>query len=245
MSAEFQTEQDRLIADLRATIAEQQGELEDLRANAESVTTSRRALLRGAGVVGGIAALAGVSQVAGKPQAAEAIEGHNARYKGGLSSFAKITGQKAGVIKGDVIQKGREGLIEVSYFQQKGTSPRDAASGLPTGKRSYAPLVLRKHTDNSSPILLNAFISNENLTQVLLNFWRVGLNGTEVNYYRIELANASIASFDTYQPDNDTLVNGTGPTVYLEEELSLVFQSITWTYVDGGITASDDWSSQA
>lgn len=250
MSAEFQTEQDRLVAELRATIAEQQGELDVLRSHADSVTTSRRALLRGAGVVGGIAALAGVSQVAAKPQVAEAIEGHNVRYKGGLNTYARITGQKQGVIKGGVIQKGREGTIEVNYFQQKGLSPRDAASGLPTGKRSYEPIVFRKSTDQSSPLLLSAFTNNENLTTVNFDFWAAATvgttgGGTEVNYYKVELVNASIASMDTFMPDNNALVNGTGQGQGLLEEITLTFQKITWTFVNGGITATDDFQSPA
>jgi type VI secretion system secreted protein Hcp len=27
------------------------------------------------------------------------------------------------------------------------------------------------------------------------------------------------------------------------EEISFVYQKITWTYVNGGITASDDWEA--
>jgi len=38
-------------------------------------------------------------------------------------------------------------------FEQEIVSPRDAASGLPTGKRQHKPFVITKELDKSSPIL--------------------------------------------------------------------------------------------
>jgi type VI secretion system secreted protein Hcp len=245
MSAEFQTDQDRLIADLRATIAEQEAELDALRADSAGVVASRRALLRGAGVVGGIAALAGVSQVAGKPQAAQAVEGHNVKYAPNTTPvYLNLTGQKQGVITGGVLQKGLEGSIDVTYFQQKGTSPRDAGSGLPTGRRQYNPIVFRKRLDKASPKLEQAFITNEVLTQVRFRFFHTNPDGTTAEQYRVELTNGSVISMDLYSPE-ELGGSGSGASPGVLEEVGLVFQTITWTYLDGGITTSDDWSSQA
>ncbi|MEK7863105.1 MAG: type VI secretion system tube protein TssD, partial [Chloroflexota bacterium] len=94
-----------------------------------------------------------------------AIEGHNLRLRGGLFIYLTLKGQKQGDIKGSVTQKGREGSISVQYLQSKIVSPRDAASGLATGKRQHEPLVVRKTVDRSTPLLLNALVTNENLTE--------------------------------------------------------------------------------
>jgi type VI secretion system secreted protein Hcp len=206
---------------------------------------SRRALFRGAGVVGGIAALAGVSQVAGKPQAAQAIEGHNVKYAPNtLDVVARVVGTKQGPIQGGVIQKAFAGYIDVTYFQQKGIAPRDAASGLSTGRRQYNPVVFRKRVDTASPKLEQAFVNNEVLSTVQFRFLKTASDGTTTELYRVDLANAGIGSIDLYSPE-ELGGDGSGASPGLLEELSLVFQTITWTYPDGGITAQDDWQSQA
>jgi type VI secretion system secreted protein Hcp len=64
--------------------------------------------------------------------------------------------------------------------------------------------------------------------------------GLEKNYYRVELVNANIASIDT------RMANNTHPDLANfapYEEIAFTYQKITWTYVDGGITSSDDWEA--
>jgi len=102
-------------------------------------------------------------------------------------------------------------------------SPRDPASGLPTGKRQHKPIVFTKQLDSTTPLLLNALVTNENLTSVLIGLLR---NGQLVA--TIKLTNANIAD---YTDNGDT------------EHWSLTYQKIEWTWVDGGITASDDWEA--
>jgi type VI protein secretion system component Hcp len=49
-------------------------------------------------------------------------------------------------------------------------SPRDAASGLPTGKRMHKPFVITKEIDRSSPLLLNALNSHEVLPSLEITY---------------------------------------------------------------------------
>ena len=243
MSAEFQSDHDRLVAELRATIAEQQAELDELRSGSAGMVSSRRALLRGAGVVGGIAALATAGS-ASRPRPAAAVEGHNVKYApNSLTVYAKVVGQKQGAIQGGVIQKGFEGSLDVTYFQQKGNAPRDAASGLATGRRQYNPVVFRKRVDKASPRLESAFVGNEVLTSVQFTFLALSGDGTTSALYKVDLTNAAIASIDLYSPEGIAGTPG-GESPGLLEELSLVFQTITWTYPNGGITAQDDTQPQ-
>ena len=84
-----------------------------------------------------------------------------------LNAYLKLKGQKQGTIKGSVTQKGREGKIAVIAVTHEIISPRDAASGLPTGKRMHKPFVITKvitkKLDKSSPLLYNALVNNENI----------------------------------------------------------------------------------
>src|SRR6476660_8769187 len=61
------------------------------------------------------------------------------------------TGQKQGVFQGS-----NGPTIPINAIGHEIISPRDAASGLPTGKRQHKPFVITKQIDKSTPLFLNA-----------------------------------------------------------------------------------------
>ena len=147
-----------------------------------------------------------------------------------LNAYLKLKGQKAGDIKGSVTQKGREGGIKVISVQHEIVSPRDPASGLPTGKRQHKPFVVTVEIDRSTPQLMNAIAKNETFSSFALD---VAGPGGGASLYKISLKNASIASFE-FVTVNDTAVL----------KLTFTYQRIEWTWVaDAEITASDDWEA--
>ena len=157
-----------------------------------------------------------------------------------LNAYLKLKGQKQGDIRGSVTQKGREGKIAVIAVSHEIISPRDAASGLPTGKRMHKPFVITKELDQSSPLLYNLLVNNENIVSWELQFWRPSPTGMEEQHYTVQLTNANIASIDFRQPNtkNPDLMK------YAEyEEIAFTYQKISWIWVNGGITAMDDWSA--
>lgn len=128
------------------------------------------------------------------------------------------TGQKQGAFQGS-----NGPTIPINALGHEIISPRDAATGLPTGKRQHKPITITKQLDRSTPLFLNAFVNNENLTQVLIGMLR---NGNQV--MTIRLTNASVAS-RVQKGDSETI--------------SFTYQKIEWTWVDGGISAQDDWEA--
>src|SRR5688572_19311796 len=137
------------------------------------------------------------------------------------SYYLKVTGEKQGLIKGSVTQKGREGLIELKGWGWSVVSPRDAASGLPTGKRQHKPITFKATLSRASALLTQALVTNENLKDVLLSCWKPEMytttTGTERLYYKIALLNASISSIVTSGPEEDILPF---------EEISMTYQKI-------------------
>ena len=113
--------------------------------------------------------------------------------------------------------------IDVTAVSHEIVSPRDAASGLPTGKRQHKPITITTEWGASTPLFINALVSNENLTSVLIGLLR---NGNQVA--TIKLTNANVAQYDQH-----------GGSV----TFALTYQKIEWTWVDGGITAQDDWEA--
>jgi type VI secretion system secreted protein Hcp len=158
-----------------------------------------------------------------------------------LMAYAMLKGQKQGAIKGAVTQQGRQGAIGVIAVSHSIVSPRDPASGLPTGKRMHKPWVFKKEIDQSSPMILQALVTNENLTQAKFDFWETNKAGVEVNYYRVELTNASVASYEVRQDDiRDPDL--TKRAVW--EDVALTYQKITWTILSPTtIVAEDDWEA--
>jgi type VI secretion system secreted protein Hcp len=157
-----------------------------------------------------------------------------------LNAYLYLKGQKQGSIKGSVTQKGREGAIMVIAVSHEIISPRDPQSGLPTGKRMHKPLVITKELDRSSPLLYNALCTNENITEFVLEFFGPNQAGLEKEIYSIQLVNASIADIKF------TMLNNENPATAKfapYEEIAFTYQKITWTWMDGGITASDDWET--
>jgi len=164
-----------------------------------------------------------------------------------LNAYLKLKGQKTGDIKGSVTQKGREGSIAIIAVDHEIISPRDAASGAPSGKRMHKPIVVTKELDMSSPLLYNVLVQNENIPTWELNFWttQVGNDrttsvGSETQHYTIKLTNASIASV------HFRMANNKHPDLMKfneYEEVAFVYQKIEWTWVKGGITAMDDWEA--
>ncbi|HEY4379140.1 MAG TPA: type VI secretion system tube protein TssD [Acidobacteriaceae bacterium] len=156
------------------------------------------------------------------------------------NAYLTVAGQKQGQITGGVTIKGREGNIEVHAFSETVLSPRDASTGLPTGKRQHTPVMIVKAIDRSSPLLLNALVNNENLTTWVLKFFGNDASGKVLQIYSITLTNASIASITQSLPDTSIAANASLP---LREEITFTYQKIQWTWMDGAITAQDDWQA--
>jgi type VI secretion system secreted protein Hcp len=146
-------------------------------------------------------------------------------------------GDTAGQINGDVTVPGYEDAVEILSFNHAVVSPRDAASGLPTGKRQHKPITVTKPLDKASPLLMGALVNNENLNDVQFHFLSLDKTGKVTHYYTIELQNAAISSIRTVLVENE---RGSLDTY---EQISFVYQKIFWTFEDGGITAEDDWET--
>jgi type VI secretion system secreted protein Hcp len=163
-----------------------------------------------------------------------------------LNAYLKLVGQKSGEIKGSVTQKGREGKIAVIAASHDIVTPRDAASGLPTGHRMHKPFVITKEVDRATVGLHQLQTDNENLREWELEFWTPQLRastgvGAEVQYFTITLTNASVSEINMQMPNNkhpDLMKLDTF------EEVAFNYETIEWTWNDGDITGSDSWAGR-
>lgn len=153
-----------------------------------------------------------------------------------LSAIMRVKAGKQGEIKGGVTQKGREGGMAVVAFDHALIMPTDVTTGQATGKRQHKPLVVTKAIDKASPLLRNALVTNERLSEVTIQFWQPSHTGAETNYFTITLTNAHIVAIEHEFLDNRVPENA---RIAASEEISFSYDTITWTWNDGGITATD------
>jgi len=157
-----------------------------------------------------------------------------------LNAHLRIVAEKQGTILGSVTQKGREGSIQVIAAMHEIVSPRDPASGRPTGKRVHKPFVVTKVLDRSSPLLYSVLCNNENIKSFELQFYTPDKTGIEKQHYTVRLENANISSIIFRMPNTRSKIASQLPE---REEVSFTYQKIVWTWNEGGISADDDWET--
>jgi type VI secretion system secreted protein Hcp len=159
-----------------------------------------------------------------------------------IAAYLTMTGAKQGAFKGGVAAKGREGTIALTAFESQIETPIDPVSGAATGKRQHQPIVITKLTDQVTPMLYEALVTNEMLTEVTIAFWAAAPDGsgTQTPYFTIKLTNAMVSGVTLISPDAKDL---TPATVSSYEEVQLIYQTITWTWTNSNITAQDNWAA--
>jgi type VI secretion system secreted protein Hcp len=129
------------------------------------------------------------------------------------------TGAQSGAITA-----GNEAPLTCVRFSHSIVSPRDAASGLPTGKRMHKPLICT--TRNVSKGILRLFkvlTQNENLKSAVFT-----ATGSDTSV--LKLSNANVASIESRSDDSG-----------LYFDIAFTYQKIEWT--KEGVTFSDDWEA--
>lgn len=157
-----------------------------------------------------------------------------------LNAYLRLKGETQGDIKGSVTQAGREDSIMVIGTSHEVESPRDAASGLPTGKRQHKPFTITKEIDMATPLLYNALVNNENIPEWKLEYWQPSTSGAEQQHYSVTLTNASISEIRQEMLNNKYPENMQHKE---REHIAFCYQKIEWTWVDGGISCEDDWET--
>jgi type VI secretion system secreted protein Hcp len=104
-------------------------------------------------------------------------------------------------------------------------APRDAASGLPTGKRMHKPFTVTIETSAATPLLQNVK-SNSIINLVTVTFNPFSKDLPAHTFVMKNVQNAR-------HVQTPELV-----------QFTVTFEKITWTWTDGGKTFSDDWEAR-
>ena len=167
---------------------------------------------------------------------------HSAMAQSSVSNstvFMTIMGPN-GQIDGEVTNLGREGWHRLMAFSHEIVSPRDSASGLPTGKRQHTPFRIVKLINKGTPTLLENLVKNGKLNHLEISIWSPTSGGPEVRVLTYRLEDVSVASIRPWMPHKGDPGTREYPPA---EEITFVYHTIRVIYHNGNITAEDDWEA--
>jgi type VI secretion system secreted protein Hcp len=164
-----------------------------------------------------------------------------------LMAYARLRGHTQGEITGSILTKGFERSIGVVAVSHGIEVPVDPQTGAPIGRREHKAFTFTKDLDQSTPRLLQALVSNETLTTAKFEFLHpapgtptTGVATSPPVVFTVEMTNATVKSYKVIQADFRVESVAKLP-VY--EVIELCYQSITWTWLKGGIAAGDSWTA--
>jgi len=170
-----------------------------------------------------------------------------------LDFSVKATGAKQAAFKHQNQMKTRTGTSVCTALRYEIEAPRDAHTGLATGKREHHPVIFEGPIDSSVINWKTAIVNNETLTSVVFNFYQTvtagltqgtaaGSGGEAKAFYTIELKNAVVTKLEFVSPQSRT-VDPEFKNKEMHYRVHLTFMEITATWVEGGVTVNDNWLS--
>ena len=158
----------------------------------------------------------------------------------GSSFTVTVEGTKQGPFKAENPRAGKQGKIPAIAFSYNVKSPRDAASGMASGRRQHSPITFTKAIDASSPQFFQALTTNEILKSVVFEFYGTNPNGEEQVVYVVRLTNAVVAEIEQYAGRTGDATRSADSTPL--EDIAVTFQRIEMESTTGKTMAVDDWS---
>lgn len=155
-----------------------------------------------------------------------------------MPTYLKLTGSRQGEIRGGVVQRGREGQIQIHSLDH-GLARPDPAAVVATGRLRHSAVGFTKRIDQASPMLYTALVDGEPMSECFVNFWlpnpKLGSAGGDTLTYFIKLRDAMVTGIalslaDASAPDADTRI--------ATETISLAYRSIEWTWTATDMTAT-------
>jgi type VI secretion system secreted protein Hcp len=123
---------------------------------------------------------------------------------------------------------------EVLRFDHSINIPIDTQKGELQGIRQHQPFTFVKPLDQATPMLTKALTNGETLKEVKLHWYDD--EGTE--FFTHTLENAKVS--EIRQENSDIRTFGSMP----REEISMLYEVITWKITDGNIESSDAWKEE-
>lgn len=150
-----------------------------------------------------------------------------------VDMFMKIKGKVSGEIKGESRDSKLPDVIDIMKWTWGMSVPFDVATSMRSGRKQIQPFTFTKHIDRSSPMLVQALLTNEEITEATLTCRKPDTSGAAADFFTITFEKASIARIVRNVEHTDERFT---------EDVTLVFGKFTENYLPGKTTVTDDWS---
>lgn len=141
---------------------------------------------------------------------------------------------------GTMSNANHENEIQVQAFRLNIYVPKDPQSGQPTGRRVHAGLTFTKVMDKSSPMIMQALATGEQIKDATFKFYRTSSSGEQEHYYTVELEEALITDVTPWFPNCLDTANG---SISHMEDVTMTYKKITETHEVAGTSGSDAWGN--
>jgi type VI secretion system secreted protein Hcp len=182
--------------------------------------------MRNIGLFAGIVLFAGLAFADGPaPVTVKFVPPQELAAKKGHDTPAEALYQLEVTVQGINAKTNQSWVLTIPARAYAIVSPRDAASGLPTGKRMHKPFTITLESSPSSPQLATAVGRGDKITLVVLHF-------------KPQTPNGPHHALSIPAPENAAMKDEQGfPTV------KFTFQKITWRTDIANKVATDDWET--
>ncbi|MGH8484240.1 MAG: Hcp family type VI secretion system effector [Pseudomonas sp.] len=162
-------------------------------------------------------------------------------------AYIEITGKVQGLISRDAFTKdsvgniyveGHENEIMAQEIRHKITVPTDPQSGQPTGRRVHHPFTFTCGLNKAVPLMYQALVTGEVLSQVTISWYRTSAEGTQEYFFLTQLEDAVIVDINTVLPHVQRLENENFTQLI---EVSMSYRKIGWLHNIANTEAEDDW----
>jgi type VI secretion system secreted protein Hcp len=120
------------------------------------------------------------------------------RAASAFQAYMRVEGTKHGVFAGESSAGRWQDSVPVCALRFEARAPRDAATGLPTGRTINDPVTITKEWGAASPLYFDALATNELLRSVVIQVVGTDPGGAERITHTLRLQDAVVVGFRQY-----------------------------------------------
>ncbi len=137
-------------------------------------------------------------------------------------------------------KSGKQDFIQIQGVQSRIETPTDTQTGQPSGQRVHYGVTITKVVDKSSPPLMQALATGEQITSCTIEWYRTSTSGEQEKYYTTKYEDGTITAIKKDMPNAQDPTNAQFGHL---EHVTLSYKKITETHEIAGTSGTDSWDN--
>lgn len=153
-----------------------------------------------------------------------------------ISVYLELKDEGGAKIPGGCDKSKRKEMMECVEYTHRIYLPTDPVDGTIKGNRRHEPIRVAKIVDKATPLLYGKCAQGSTLKEAVFHFYQITPKGEEVEFYNVKLTDCKIIGMS--QRVLNTREYENMPHL---DDIDFNYKRIEWHYIDGNITALDDY----